>query len=203
MADVLVGAFLSGGLDSTIVVGVMSRLTPEPIRTFSIGFAGAPADDERSYAWLAAPRFRTSHTEFVVEPATGDLIERLAWHHDGPFGNASAVPTDVLARLARQSVSVALTSDGGDERFAEYGRFAGAMLAERLPRVIRQGAGRLFGGWAERGPHRAWRPRASKFLGRAGLLLGERLVRWTAVFYDDLDLSRPPPGPNLHEVSPG
>ena len=93
MSDVPLGAFLSGGLDSTIVVGLMSRLMNEPVKTFSIGFEGDPAFDETRYARMVAEKFKTDHTEFRVSPSAIDLVEKLVWHHDGPFGDSSAVPT--------------------------------------------------------------------------------------------------------------
>jgi len=113
VADVTVGAFLSGGIDSSIVVGLMSRLTQKPVKTFSIGFAGDAAFDETRYARLVAEHFRTDHTEFIVEPKAIDLIEPLVWHHDGPFGDSSAIPTYIVSQLTREHVTVALTGDGG------------------------------------------------------------------------------------------
>src|SRR5204863_9541323 len=133
MSDVPLGAFLSGGVDSTIVVGLMSRLMDEPVRTFSIGFEGDPAYDETSYARLVAGKFGTHHTEFRVKPNAIDLIEKLVWHHDGPFGDSSAVPTYIVSQLTREQVTVVLTGDGGDELFAGYLRFYAALLAERIP----------------------------------------------------------------------
>src|SRR5947208_16364151 len=136
MADVPPAAFPRGGLDSTIVVGLMSRLMSEPVKTFSIGFQGDAAYDETSYARLAAQRFKTDHTEFRVSPSAIDLIETLVWHHDGPFGDSSAVPTYLVSKLTREHVTVALTGDGGDELFAGYLRFYAAMVADRIPAPI-------------------------------------------------------------------
>ncbi len=104
ISDVPLGAFLSGGVDSTIVVGVMSSLLDGPVRTFSIGFEGDPAYDETSYARDVAARFRTDHTEFKVTPSAVDLIDTLIWHHDGPFGDASAFPTYIVSRSSRGSM---------------------------------------------------------------------------------------------------
>src|SRR5215813_235459 len=137
VADVPVGAFLSGGLDSTIVVGLMAREVGG-VRTFSIGFAGDPRYDETGYARIAAHAFGTHHTEFMVKPSDFDLVERLIWHHDGPFGDSSAIPTYVVAELTRQHVTVALNGDGGDELFAGYLRFWAGAAAERVPLALRQ-----------------------------------------------------------------
>ena len=134
MSDVPLGAFLSAGIDSTIVVGLMSRLMSEPVKTFSIGFEGDAAYDETSYARLVAARFKTDHTEFRVKPSAIDLIDKLIWHHDGPFGDSSAVPTYLVSQLTRQHVTVVLTGDGGDELFAGYLRFGAALAAEAAAR---------------------------------------------------------------------
>ena len=134
MSDVPLGAFLSGGLDSTIVVGLMSRLMSEPVKTFSIGFEGDAAYDETAYARLAAERFKTDHTEFRVSPSAIDLIDTLIWHHDGPFGDSSAVPTYIVSKLTREQVTVVLTGDGGDEVFAGYLRFYAAMVVRAAAR---------------------------------------------------------------------
>ena len=134
------GAFLSGGIDSTVVVGLMSRLMRDPVKTFSIGFEGDPAYDETAYARMAAERFNTEHTEFRVSPATVDLVDTLIWHHDGPFGDSSAVPTYIVSKLARAHVTVALTGDGGDELFAGYRRFQAVLYSERVPRIVGRAA---------------------------------------------------------------
>src|SRR6185295_8515996 len=131
VSDVPLGAFLSGGVDSTIVVGVMSRLSAAPVKTFSIGFEGDPAYDETAYARIAAARFATEHHEFRVAPSAVDLVDTLVWHHDGPFGDSSAIPTYLVSKLARSHVTVALTGDGGDEVFAGYRRFWAALQSER------------------------------------------------------------------------
>src|SRR5712691_3853262 len=136
VSDVPLGAFLSGGLDSTIVVGIMSRLMGTPVKTFSIGFEGDPAYDETSFARLAATHFKTDHTEFRVSPSALDLIDTLIWHHDGPFGDSSAVPTYMVSKLTRDKVTVVLTGDGGDELFAGYRRFQAAVYSERIPRAV-------------------------------------------------------------------
>src|SRR5690606_2283960 len=118
VADVPLGAFLSGGVDSTVVVGLMSELASEPVRTFSLGFADDPGYDETRYARLAAERFGTRHTEFVVEADALELLDPLVEAYDEPFGDSSAIPTHIVSGLTRAHVTVALTGDGGDELFA-------------------------------------------------------------------------------------
>jgi asparagine synthase (glutamine-hydrolysing) len=187
VSDVPLGAFLSGGVDSTIVVGVMSRLMASPVKTFSIGFAGGPAFDETRYARAAAQQFRTDHTEFQVVPSAIGLVEQLVWHHDGPFADASAIPTFIISKLTREHVTVALTGDGGDELFGGYTRLVAATVAERVPPPIR----RLLARGLQLLPHTA-NDRTliaqGKRFGRAlDLPLFERMTRWISLFYEDLE----------------
>jgi asparagine synthase (glutamine-hydrolysing) len=145
VSDVPLGAFLSGGIDSSAVVAVMASLVDRPVETFTIGFDDQDGFDERPYARLVADRYRTSHHEYVVHPDAVDLVERLVWHHDQPFGDSSAVPTYLLSQVTRGEVTVALSGDGGDEVFAGYERFAAGIAAQRyatLPRLLRTTAER-------------------------------------------------------------
>jgi asparagine synthase (glutamine-hydrolysing) len=140
VSDVPLGAFLSGGIDSSAVVGVMASLIDRPVETFTIGFDDRDGFDERPYARAVATRHRTAHHDYVVHPNAVDLVERLVWHHDQPFGDSSAVPTFLLSEVTRGEVTVALSGDGGDELFAGYERFAAGLLAQRyrgLPRPVR------------------------------------------------------------------
>lgn len=160
VADVPLGAFLSGGIDSSAIVASMAFGGARAIKTFTIGFEDDQGFDERSFARLVAERFKTDHRAEVVEPKAIDLIDRLVWHHDQPFGDSSAIPTFLLAEITREDVTVALSGDGGDELFAGYERFAAGLAAERyagLPRPARAGARRLVGALS-----------ASSLKGRAG-----------------------------------
>lgn len=147
IADVPLGAFLSGGLDSSLIVALMQRIGKQQVRTFSIGFAGDQSFDETPYAAQVAQHLGTDHTAFTVQPEALDLLEKLVWHHDQPFADSSAIPTYLVSRLTREHVTVALTGDGGDELFAGYERFYAATLAQRgqiIPRPLWRMAGTLL-----------------------------------------------------------
>ncbi|HUQ31816.1 MAG TPA: asparagine synthase (glutamine-hydrolyzing) [Pyrinomonadaceae bacterium] len=155
VADVPLGAFLSGGVDSSAVVGLMSRHTDRPVKTFSIGFH-EDGYDELKYARLAAARFHTEHHEFIVTPEICRIVDELAWHLDEPFADSSAIPTYAVSKLAREHVKVVLSGDGGDELFAGYTRYAvdrGRSGYTRLPRVLRRG---LMQPLSRSLPHGAW-----------------------------------------------
>ena len=142
ISDVPLGAFLSGGIDSSAIVGIMAGQLDRPVQTFTIGFDDRDGFDERPFARLAAKRHGTDHHEFVVHPDAVDLVERLVWHHDQPFGDSSAVPTYLLSEMTRGHVTVALSGDGGDELFAGYERFAAGLMAGRyaaLPNLVQRG----------------------------------------------------------------
>lgn len=131
VADVPVGFFLSGGVDSSAIVALASRDATHRLETFSIGF-DEPKYDEREYARFVSGQFGTHHHEFVLRPQGLDIINELAWHLDEPFADASALPTWFLSRETRQHVKVALSGDGGDEMFAGYDVYRGHVLSERL-----------------------------------------------------------------------
>jgi asparagine synthase (glutamine-hydrolysing) len=152
VSDVPIGAFLSGGVDSSTVVAAMARLTRGPVKTFSIGFP-EPDYDELAYARLVAQRFGTQHHELVLEPDVLGVIHDLTWHLDEPFGDASAIPTYMVSKLAAEHVTVVLSGDGGDELFGGYDRYVVEQRERRyrfLPAPARAalgGIGRSLPGW--------------------------------------------------------
>ena len=135
IADVPLGAFLSGGVDSSAVVAMMAGLSPQPVSTFSIAF-GAKGFDESAYAATIARRYRTDHHVREVDPNQFDLLDRLATIYDEPFGDSSALPTLRVCETARESVTVALSGDGGDEVFAGYRRYRWHSVEERVRRFV-------------------------------------------------------------------
>lgn len=136
VADVPLGAFLSGGIDSSVVVACMSRLTQGSIRTFSIGFP-SNEDSETSYARLVAKHFGTDHHEMVVVPDMVSILPKLVEHYGEPFADTSAVPTWYLSQFTKQFVTVALSGDGGDENFGGYRRYRYAQIGRFLASLPR------------------------------------------------------------------
>ena len=134
-SDVPLGAFLSGGVDSSAVVGLMSREVPVgSVKTFSMGFEDERFD-ETHYARIVARAFGTDHTEEIVRPIGADLLQRLVWFLDEPFADSSAMATFQVSKLARKHVTVALSGDGGDELFAGYHRYQHARWLGWLARI--------------------------------------------------------------------
>lgn len=140
VADVPLGFFLSGGVDSSAIVALAAESGSSRLETFAIGFDD-PALDERPYARFVAERFSTRHHEFVVNPKGLDALDRIAWHADEPFADSSALPTWYLSELTRGHVTAALSGDGGDEVFAGYDVYRGHALSERvraIPLAVRR-----------------------------------------------------------------
>ena len=142
IADVPLGAFLSGGIDSSSVVASMALQSPEPIKTFSIGFEES-AYNELEFADAVAQRYGTEHHTLTVRPDSVDLVPRLVAHFDEPFADSSAIPTFLVSRFAAEYVKVVLTGDGGDELFAGYPSHMSATSLTRWDSLPAQARGVL------------------------------------------------------------
>lgn len=134
VSDVPLGAFLSGGLDSSLIVAMMARQSTEPVKTFSVGFSGKDSS-ELPYARLVAKQYGTDHHELVVQPEMASVIPELVRHYGEPFGDTSALPTWYLCQYTRTGVTVALSGDGGDEAFSGYRRYSHSRTARGLRRL--------------------------------------------------------------------
>ena len=158
VSDVPLGAFLSGGVDSSSVVALMNEFQP-PVTTCSIGFTENSYDEAKD-ARAFASMLGANHFEHIVQPRAIDLVTKLAWHYDEPFGDSSAVPTYYVSKVAREHVTVALSGDGGDENFAGYRRYKLTMreegLRSRVPAPVRKS---VFGPLGRIYPKLGWAPR--------------------------------------------
>ncbi|MFB6347585.1 MAG: asparagine synthase (glutamine-hydrolyzing), partial [bacterium] len=159
ISDVPLGAFLSGGIDSTIVVGLMSTLMDRPVTTVSVGFERQQYD-ERDYARTAANAFNTDHHEYTVRTDLEDLLPKLVRHYGEPYADSSAVPTYYLSRQTRDHVKVALSGDGGDEAFGGYRRYRAmrylGYLSGWIPRFVRKGLQVVSSGLASSQRRSGW-----------------------------------------------
>jgi asparagine synthase (glutamine-hydrolysing) len=180
IADVPLGAFLSGGIDSAAVVAAMAEASPRPVKTFSIGFAHERYD-ELPQARLVADRFGTDHHEVVIEPNALELIPRIVRHYGEPFADDSAIPSFYVAEMARRHVTVALNGDGGDESFAGYSRYVVNLATSRLdriPRRLRRGVAVAGLRLPESGTIDSWRSRARRVAETLPLDASDRYIAY-------------------------
>ena len=184
MSEVPLGAFLSGGIDSSAVVALMSEASSEPVKTFSIGFEEQDFS-ELHHARRVAEHVGADHHEFIVRPDAMEVLPTLVEHYGEPFADSSAIPTYYVSRETRRHVTVALNGDGGDECFAGYERYAAMRLAERyrkLPALMREGVIRQAINLLPSSELRRSRVRSAKrFLQSASLPPVERYLRWVSV----------------------
>jgi asparagine synthase (glutamine-hydrolysing) len=201
MSDVPLGAFLSGGIDSSVVVGLMSELMDQPVKTFSIGF-----DDEKvselPFARRVARHFGTDHHEFIVKPELVSVLPKLVWAYDEPFADSSMLPTYYVSKLAREFVTVALTGDGGDEVFGGYERYQQELALDRLPAAVRY-VGRHLG--KHIGPRFPDGVRGKRRISRFGEALPVRFLGASGVFplASRPALYDPEYFPQVHDHDPG
>ena len=159
ISEVPLGAFLSGGVDSSAVVAMMAGLSPTPVNTCSIAFSD-PNFNESEFAKLVADRYHTNHHVDMVESDDFDLIDTLARLYDEPYADSSAIPTYRVCQLARKHVTVALSGDGGDETFGGYRRYRLHLMEERMRSALPLGLRRpLFGTMGRLYPKADWAPR--------------------------------------------
>ncbi len=189
VSDVSVGAFLSGGLDSSVVVALMSRLAKAPVRTFSVGFRER-SYNELPYARMVAERYGTDHHEVIVEPHIEEVIHEIVDHFDEPFADSSAVATYYVAQVARQHVKVALSGDGGDEIFGGYTIYQADRLAHlyrHLPRLLAEG---MIPAVVNRLPvsegKMSWDLKARRFVERARLDPLTAHASWRVIFTEGM-----------------
>ena len=170
IADVPLGALLSGGVDSSVVVSEMAAASSQPVKTFSIGFRQEEFN-ELPLARLTAERFGTEHEEFMVEPHAIEIVPKLVRHYGEPYADSSAIPSFYLAELTRRHVTVALNGDGGDESFAGYLRYVANSMArglDHVPRALRRGGAAAAARFLAAGDARGMRSYGRRFLTSMG-----------------------------------
>lgn len=190
-SDVPLGSFLSGGIDSSLVTALAQEQSPEPIRTFSIGFPVSDFD-ETIYAAQVAEHLGTRHQRFEVQPNGVEILDQLVWHYDEPFGDSSAVPTWYLAELTRKEVTVALSGDGGDELFAGYERYRALWLSQKIQRYlpIHQLPGTsLIRRLPDSNRRRSFVRRAKRFIEAFGQSTPRRYLNWLQIFPETMRAS--------------
>jgi asparagine synthase (glutamine-hydrolysing) len=189
ISDVPLGAFLSGGVDSSIIVALMAQLGSGPVKTFSIGFEEKEFD-ELPYARMVARRYGTDHHEFIVRPDAEQIFPSLVWHYNEPFADSSAIPTYYLSQLTRQHVTVALNGDGGDENFAGYTRYLPSQglpgLCEQLPASVRRLACAAAQALPSATRSDAWPARARRWAERLSMSPEERYACGMMQFWPSL-----------------
>ncbi len=182
VSDAPLGVFLSGGMDSGALVGLMAGMTDEPVRTFSIGYGPKTSSfNELELSRLLASRFKTEHHEYILEPDVTKLLPEIVWHLDEPFADSSAIPSYLVSQAASAHVKVALSGIGGDELFGGYPRYLGAMLAqqyEKLPAGVRRVAARLASGIPESVSSQNQPGRLKRFLEGAARGRREGYLHW-------------------------
>lgn len=183
-SDVPLGAFLSGGIDSSLIVALSQKQLTDPLHTFSIGFNEADFD-ETVYAQQIAAWTRTEHHEYKVTPDAVSILDDLVWHYDEPFGDSSSIPTWYLCKWTREHVTVALSGDGGDELFAGYERYRALWMSVWFDRIIPAGpilGSRLVQGLRASNKQRSFVRRLQRFGEALNQPLARRYMNWIQIF---------------------
>jgi len=183
-SDVPLGAFLSGGIDSSLICAIAQKMLQSPLKTFAIGFSEADFD-ETQYAASVAKHLGTSHERFEVQPDAVSILDSLVDHYDEPFSDSSAVPTWYLCELTRQNVTVALSGDGGDELFGGYERYRALQLSEQLQRWLPVGwlsRSRLIRSLPDSTARRSLGRRIRRFCEALGQSAPRRYMNWIQIF---------------------
>ncbi|OGF47732.1 MAG: asparagine synthase (glutamine-hydrolyzing) [Candidatus Firestonebacteria bacterium RIFOXYA2_FULL_40_8] len=187
VSDVPLGVFLSGGIDSAIITGVISSLLGKKVNTFTVGFEDNQSFDERKSAAFLAGHYKTQHTEMSACVKDISLLEKISESYDMPCGDPSALPAYIVCKMAKQNVTVALNGDGGDEAFAGYDRFKAALLADKIPDIFFP-AGRVLASLIPRSDdYSGMRRRLERFFGAAkNKDVMSRHHEWITVFNEEL-----------------
>ena len=186
-SDVPLGSFLSGGIDSTVVTGLMQEQLDRPVQTFSIGFP-VKEFDERHYARQASEMLGTDHHESVVAPDALSILPSLVWHYDEPFGDSSAIPTMCLSKMTSEHVTVALTGDAGDELFCGYDRYRAVRLMQKismLPKPLRKMAAVASAVSPSSVRQKSILRRGKRFLSTLALDPEARYLNWVTIFHGE------------------
>jgi asparagine synthase (glutamine-hydrolysing) len=190
VSDVPLGAFLSGGLDSSTVVALMSEVSNQPVKTFTIGYGNKDSSfNELEKAKIVARKFGCEHHEYILEPKVTEFLPKLVEHFDEPFADSSMIPTYLVSKVSREKVTVALTGIGGDELFGGYPRYVGAkvsLLYERSPLFFRKLAASLGKNLPETGKSRDWSGRIKRFLIAGNLSFPKRYKSWVSFLTPEL-----------------